>query len=96
MWKLLCVVWGYHFYKDVWDPYLEDVFTTKHERLNHHDKYAIAVLPADTKDTMVVDHLPKEISKDCCLFILHGGPLQALLKAEDGKPWNLWWDENTM
>ena len=29
-WKLLCVVQGYDVYKNAWDPYLEDEFTTKH------------------------------------------------------------------
>ena len=38
-WKLLCVVRGYHVYKDVWVPYLEDDFTTEHQRCNPHDKY---------------------------------------------------------
>ena len=34
-----CVVRGYHVYKDAWDPYLGDGFTTKHERNNPHNKY---------------------------------------------------------
>ena len=63
------MVKGYHAYKDVWDPYLQDEFTTKHERHNPHDKYAVAVLPVDAEDKKVVGHLPKEISKECCLFI---------------------------
>ena len=75
VWKLLCVVRGYHIYKDVWDPYLEDEFTTKHQRFNHHDQYAIAVVLVDMKDKMVVGHLPREISKECCLFILHRGSI---------------------
>jgi len=29
---LMCVVRGYHVYKDVWDPYPEDDFVTKHQR----------------------------------------------------------------
>ena len=45
-WRFVCVVRGYHVYKDVWDPYLGDGFTTKHERNNPHDKYAVAVLLA--------------------------------------------------
>ena len=46
-WKMLCVVRDYHAYKDVWDPFLEDEFTTRHQRHNPHDKYMIAVLPVD-------------------------------------------------
>lgn len=71
--KLPCVVRGYHAYMNVWDPYLGDTFTTKHERGNPHDKYAVAVLPVDSKTKPIVGHLPREISKECCLFILHGG-----------------------
>ena len=47
-WKLLCVVRGYHAYKDVWDPVLEDQFRTKHQKHNSHDKYAMTVVPVDT------------------------------------------------
>ena len=31
-WKLLFVVNGYHVYKHMWDSYLEDECTTKHQR----------------------------------------------------------------
>ena len=47
--EILCVVHGYHIYKDMWDPYLGDDFTTKHERNNPHDKYAVVVLSVDAK-----------------------------------------------
>ena len=56
-WRFVCVVRGYHVYKDVWDPYLGDGFTTKHERNNPHDKYAVAVLPVDAKSKRTVGHL---------------------------------------
>ncbi len=71
---LLCVVRGYHVYKDIWDPYLGDDFTTKYQKNNPHDKYAIAVLPVDAKVAKIVGHLPMEISKECC-FVLHGGTI---------------------
>ena len=32
VYRLLCVVRGYHVYKAIWDPYLGDEFTTKHEK----------------------------------------------------------------
>ena len=28
---------GYHVYKDAWDPYVDDSFSTKHERNNQHE-----------------------------------------------------------
>ncbi len=83
--KLMCVVRGYHVYKDVWDPYLEDDFTTKHQRHNPHDKYAVAILPVDAKTKTIVGHLPKEISKECCLFILHGGTITGVVKGRRRK-----------
>ena len=72
-WRFACVIRGYHVYKDVWDPYPGDSFTTKHEQNNQHDKYTVAVLPVDAKSKGPVGHLPKEISKECCLFIPYGG-----------------------
>ena len=52
--KLMYVVRGYHVYKDMWDLYLGDDFTTKFERHYRHNKYAIAVLPVDAKSKTVV------------------------------------------
>lgn len=52
--------------------YVDDTFTTKHERGNSHDRYAIAVIPDDMKRKRVVGHLSREISKICCFFVLHG------------------------
>lgn len=73
--KIPSAVRGYHVYKDVWDPYLDDTFTTKHERANSHDRYAMAVIPDDVKRKRTVGHLPREISKVCCLFVLRGGSI---------------------
>ena len=50
-WRFVCVVRGYHIYKDMWDPYLGNGFTTKHEQNNLHDKYAVAVLPVDPRSS---------------------------------------------
>lgn len=33
----------------------------------------MAVIPDDMKRKRVVGHLPREISKICCLFVLRGG-----------------------
>ncbi len=41
--------WGYHVCKAMWDPYLGDDSSTKHQRNNPHDIYAIAVMPVDVK-----------------------------------------------
>ena len=66
---------GYHVYRSVWDPFLDDTFTTMHKKANSHEKYAIAVMPEDSKRKEIVGHVPREISKLCCLFILFGGTI---------------------
>ena len=53
-WRFVCVICGYHVYKDVWDSYLGDCFTTKYERNNPHNKYAVAVLPVCYKYAVAV------------------------------------------
>ena len=60
--------------------YLGDEFTTKHQKNNPHDKYAIAVVAVDVESKSIVGHLPKEISKECCLFILHGGMITGIVE----------------
>ena len=82
---LMCVVRGYHVYKDVWDPYPEEDFVTKHQRRNPHDKYAVAVMPVDAKSETIVGHLPREISKECCLFMYHGGTIMGVVKGRRRK-----------
>ena len=72
--KLSCVVRGYDVYKWIWEPCIVDCFTTKHEKNNAHDKYAIAVLPVN-EEKIVVGHLSKEISKECCHSVLHDGSI---------------------
>ncbi len=53
--RLPCAVKDYRAYKAVWNPYLRDDFSTKHQRNNLHDEYAIAVLPLpDTKVAKIV------------------------------------------
>ena len=62
-------------YKEIWDSFIDDTFTTKHERGNAHDRYAMAVIPDDMKRKRMVGHLPREISKICYLFVLRGGAI---------------------
>ena len=71
--EIACVIRGYHVYKRHWDPQEEDEFTVKHEPNNEHDRYAMAVLVVSNGSERVVGHLPREISRICCHFTLHGG-----------------------
>ena len=77
--RLQCAVRGYHVYRFTWEPYLGDDFSTAHERNNGHDKYAVAVFPVDCKERTIVGHLPREISKVSCLFLLRGGIISGVV-----------------
>ena len=62
-------VTGHHVYKDIWTPILGEKLLTATESENHHDKYAVKVL----KETEVVGHVPRDISKYCTSALLCGG-----------------------
>ena len=66
----------------MWDPVLEDQFRTKHQKHNSHDMYTMAVVLVDTKAEIVVEHLPKKIAKECCLFIYHEGSITGIVKGK--------------
>ena len=51
---------GYHMYKEIWSPFLGDMFISKHEGSNPHDRYAMAVIPDDMIRKRTVGHLPKD------------------------------------
>ena len=53
---------GYHVYQVVWEPRRGDLFVSLHESENGHDRYAMAIYRSDVPG-VVVEHLPKKISK---------------------------------
>lgn len=65
--------------------FLGDEFTPKDKQNNVNDKYAVAVLPLKPKSKKIVRHLPRDIYKECCWFILHGVRLWELSKAGEPK-----------
>ena len=66
---------GFHVYKDIWDPKLNEILQTKRELNNYVDKHAVAVCRGDE----TVGHVPREISKVSWHFILHGGQIQCVV-----------------
>ena len=66
---------GYHEYRPVWTPQLNEVLPTIHERTNPHDHYAIAARKRLTGciGESTVGHLPKEISRVTRFIMLYGG-----------------------
>ena len=65
---------GYHEYRAVWTPQLNEVLPTIHERTNPHDCYAIAARKRLTGciGESTVGHLPKEISRVTRFIMLYG------------------------
>ena len=70
----LCGLRGYHEYRNVWTPTLNEVLRARQERNNPYDRYAIAALKhqSETHREQVVDHLPREISRYTWFIINHG------------------------
>ena len=62
---------GYHIYRRIWSATIGKKLVCKREISNVVDRYAVTVL----KDSTVVGHLPKKISKICSLFLHCGGTI---------------------
>ena len=70
-----CGLRGFHEYRSVWTPRIDEELTATHESNNNFDRYAIAVfktLPGTTRPS-VVGHLPREISRFTYYVIVYGG-----------------------
>lgn len=63
---------GYHIYKDIWTPVIDEELQCRREPANIIDRYAVAVLKSGT----IVGHLPKKISRISSLFIRRGGQIK--------------------
>ena len=51
----------FHAYKSIWTPVVNGVHPTLLEHGNPVDRYAVFVM----KDTTIVGHVPREISRTC-------------------------------
>ena len=65
---------GYHVYKRIWSPVIDEVATAVRDEDNIHDHYAVAILEEDTCCT--VGHIPRKISKECYFFLKTGGSIK--------------------
>ena len=66
---------GFHEYRSVWTPRIDEELTATHESRNNFDRYEIAAfktLPGTIRPS-VVGHLPREISRFTYYVIVHGG-----------------------
>ena len=72
------VVRGYHAYQKHWSPFEGEVLSTKLEPRNKYDKSAVAVV----KSRKVVGHIPRQIARECSLFIKNKGKIQCEITGE--------------
>lgn len=75
-----CGLRGYHVYRTVWSPTINELLCTIHEHDNDKDCYAIAArkrLPGTLLVESTVGHLPKEISRVTRFIMLHGAIVTA-------------------
>ena len=63
---------GFHIYKEIWSPQLDEILSCVREIGNREDPFAVAVM----KDSNIVGHLPRSISCICSLFLRHSGSLK--------------------
>ena len=56
----------------VWTPHVGEILHTRKEAVNHHDRFAVAVL----KEDRIVGHIPREVSKTAWYFLEHGGEIR--------------------
>ena len=74
-----CGLRGYHVYRTVWNPQLNEILPTVHEHGNRYDRFAIAArkrLPGTTSAS-TVGHLPKEISRVTRYLLFYGAVVTA-------------------
>ncbi len=71
--ELEYVVRGYHEYKRVWTPVVNEMLSTEIEGGNPHDGYAVAVI---SESLGTVGHVPRNISRLCHSFLSRNGIIE--------------------
>ena len=71
--QFTAAVRGFHVYRSIWKPYMEEELTCDHEYGNAFDCFAIKT----EKDGRIVGHLPREISRPTKFLIDRGAKVIA-------------------
>lgn len=66
------IVRGHHVFKSIWTPHVGEVLPARVEEGNEEDRYAVAVL----KGSVVVGHVPRNLSRTFYFFLRHGGSIE--------------------
>lgn len=67
--SMACCIRGYHVYQQIWTSTIGEILSCEREPTNGVDRYAVAV----KKETLIVGHLPRKLSRICSLFLKRGG-----------------------
>ena len=70
---------GFHAYREVWIPHVNQVLQTRQEIGNSEDLYAIAVVKSSNTGEIIIGHVPREISRLCSYFIENGGEISCTI-----------------
>ena len=78
---------GFHVYRDIWKPSLNQFINFKQERNNRYDRFAVAgmtKLPG-TLAASIVGHMPRELSRFIWYAIERGARITATLVSTQAK-----------
>ena len=67
------VIRGHHVYKSIWTPSIGETLPLDADDGNDHDAYAVGIF----KDSTLVGHAPREVSRIFYYFLQHGGSISA-------------------
>ena len=68
---------GYHFYRKIWQPRLNETLVCIHERGNEFDSFSVKTVHVD--DHTTVGHLPREISRPTKHLLDRGATVKAVI-----------------
>ena len=70
---------GFHVYRDIWNPQIDEELICLHEERNLFDMFSIKT--CRTSDRAIVGHLPREISRPTKYLIDRGAKVTAKLSS---------------
>ena len=73
--SFLCGLRGYHEYRILWTPVLDEILAVRPEIGNSFDHYAIAAYKRCGATEQMVGHLPREISRFMYFITFHGAQI---------------------
>ena len=73
------VIRGHHVYKTVWSPFIGEILHLQTDAGNVLDTHAVSVV----KNSVLVDHAPREMSQIFFYFLQHGGSISTDLLATE-------------